>query len=295
MYSFKEKQKHYAELRNPDTAEQDLELLRKKQPELSTLSMFSRNPKRYADDILYALLDVAERDEIRNNRRTVEQTPDPNPEQPDKVSEVTNQVEEAEERAEDAELRAEEAEERAESAEAALEEEKKKPLHTKDGKVQKHEEYPKIDWDNLSVPQVQTATILYNDRIVSWKQMKQLDEQLDKNPTERAVTDMAELRIRNLLAFEELQSFNDTGKFRYKHPLIIRQSERAQLEELLRKNPQEFLRYHKNVLDNIRRYESYLKRADRESRRAQDKENLRRHREREAIFKAILESTTNKN
>lgn len=125
--------------------------------------------------------------------------------------------------------------------------------------------------------------------------MKQLDEQLDKNPTERAVTDMAELRIRNLLAFEELQSFNDTGKFRYKHPLIIRQSERAQLEELLRKNPQEFLRYHKNVLDNIRRYESHLKRADRESRRAQDKENLHRHREREAIFKAILESTTNKN
>lgn len=130
MYSFKEKQKHYAELRNPDAAEQDLELLRKKQPELSTLSMFSRNPKRYADDILYALLDVAERDEIRNNRRTVEQTQDPNPEQPDKMSEVTNQVKEAEECAEDAELRAEEAEERAESAEAALEEEKKKTVTT---------------------------------------------------------------------------------------------------------------------------------------------------------------------
>lgn len=75
MYSFKEKQKHYTELRNPDAAEQDLELLRKKQPELSTVSMFSRNPKRYADDILYALLDVAERDEIRNNRRTVEIAP----------------------------------------------------------------------------------------------------------------------------------------------------------------------------------------------------------------------------
>lgn len=75
MYSFKEKQKHYAELRNPDAAEQDLELLRKKQPELSTLSMFSRNPKRYTDDILYTLLDVAERDEIRNNRRTVEIAP----------------------------------------------------------------------------------------------------------------------------------------------------------------------------------------------------------------------------
>lgn len=125
--------------------------------------------------------------------------------------------------------------------------------------------------------------------------MKQLDEQLDKKPTIQAVIDMAELRIRNLLAFEELQSFNDTGKFRYKHPFIAHQSERAQLEELLRKDPQEFLRRHKNVLDNIRRYESYLKRADRDSRRTQDKDNLRRHREREAIFKAILESTTNKN
>ena len=99
--------------------------------------------------------------------------------------------------------------------------------------------------------------------------MKQLDEQLDRKPTTQAIIDMAELRIRNLLAFEELQSFNDTGKFRYKHPFIVHQSERAQLEELLRKDPQEFLRRHKNVLDNIRRYESYLKRADRDSRRIQ--------------------------
>lgn len=121
--------------------------------------------------------------------------------------------------------------------------------------------------------------------------MKQLDERLDDKPTKRAITDMAELRIRNLLAFEELQSYNDTGKFRYKHPLIAHQSERALLESLLRTDTQEFLRRHKNVLDNIRRYESYLKRTDRESRRTQDRENLRRHREREAIFKAILQST----
>ncbi|MBC5612858.1 hypothetical protein [Bacteroides hominis] len=72
MYSFKEKQKHYTELRNPDAAEQDLELLRKKQPELQALDMYARNPIRYADDILYALLDISERDEIRNNRRGIE-------------------------------------------------------------------------------------------------------------------------------------------------------------------------------------------------------------------------------
>lgn len=120
--------------------------------------------------------------------------------------------------------------------------------------------------------------------------MKQLDEQLEKNPTQRVVINMAELRIRNLLAFEELQLLNDTGKFRYKHPLIVHQSERAQLENLLRTNPQEFLRQHKNVLDNIRRYESCLKRADRESRRTQDRALLRSYRDREAAFKTILES-----
>jgi hypothetical protein len=120
--------------------------------------------------------------------------------------------------------------------------------------------------------------------------MKQLDEQLEKNPIKRDVANMAELRIRNLLAFEELRSLNDTGKFRYKHPLIVHQSERARLEDLLRKNPQEFLRLHKNVLDNIRRYESYLKRADREDRRIQDRTLLRSHRDSEALFKSILES-----
>ena len=119
--------------------------------------------------------------------------------------------------------------------------------------------------------------------------MKQLDERLDKNPVKRDIMDMVELRIRNLHAFDELQSFNDTGKFLYIH-----QSERAQLTKLLKTDPHEFLRLHKNVADNIRRYESYLKRADRQTRRIQDKENLRRHREREALFKVILQDFNSK-
>lgn len=119
--------------------------------------------------------------------------------------------------------------------------------------------------------------------------MKQLDDSLDKKPTKRDIINMVELRIRNIQAFDELQSFNDIGKFLYIHPLIAHQSERAQLEKLLKTDPQEFLRLHKNVTDNIRRYESYLKRADRKSRHIQDRENLQRHREREALFKAILQ------
>ena len=152
MYSFKEKQKHFSELQNPDVASLDLKLLTQKNPLHPLLRKFSRSPQRYANEILYQLLDVAERDEIRNNRRPpvsksnvvngsqsskketeillieksekVENvTPESSdPDQQDKISDVTDQIVEAEERAEEAEERAEEAEERVEEAEQRVEE-----------------------------------------------------------------------------------------------------------------------------------------------------------------------------
>lgn len=159
MYSFKEKQKHFSELQNPDAASLDLKLLTQKSPSHPLLRKFSRNPQRYANEILYQLLGVAKRDEIRNNRRppvskskvingsqsskkkteilpteksekvenVIPESPDPDRE--DKISDVAEVVE-AEERAEEAELRAKEAEERADSAEAELEQEKKKVATT---------------------------------------------------------------------------------------------------------------------------------------------------------------------
>lgn len=133
------------------------------------------------------------------------------------------------------------------------------------------------------------ATVLYNDRINTWRKMKQLDELLEKERNAQAVADMAELRIHNLQAFAELQSFNDTGKFLCKHPLLFGRSEIAELIKLLRTDPAEFLRQHKNVLDNIKRYRSYIKRTDRKNRRADDLKNLERHREREKLFKMVLE------
>lgn len=153
----------------------------------------------------------------------------------------------------------------------------------------KEEEFPKIDWENLSDTDVQAATVIYNDRINSWRKMKQLDELLDKEPKAEAVAEMAELRIRNLQAFAELQAFNDTGKFLCKHPLLFERSETAHLINLLRTNPAEFLRLHKNVLDNIKRYRSYLKREDRIEKRNTDKQNLKRYQERKQLFRMVLE------
>ena len=59
--------------------------------------------------------------------------------------------------------------------------------------------------------------------------------------------------------------------------------------KLLKTDPAEFLRRHKNVLDNIKRYRSYIKRTDRKNRRTDDLKNLERHREREKLFKMVLE------
>lgn len=138
------------------------------------------------------------------------------------------------------------------------------------------------------------ATVLYNDRINTWRKMKKLDEVLDKKPKANDVAQMAELRIRNLLAFDELQSYNDTGKFLYKHPLLKGKSEFDELVKLFRTDSTEFLHKHKNVLDNIKRYKSYLKRKDRKDRRSSDRENLHRHQECERMFKMVMEQYSDK-
>ena len=73
MYNFKEKKLHFNALRNPDAAVYDLELLRKISPTHPKLSTFSRDPKRYCDDILYALLDFISREDIRGHRRAMQE------------------------------------------------------------------------------------------------------------------------------------------------------------------------------------------------------------------------------
>ena len=70
MYSFKEKKRHFNALLNSDAAKYDLELLLQKQPNLPIIATYSRNPKRYANDILYLLLDYSTREEIREFRRS---------------------------------------------------------------------------------------------------------------------------------------------------------------------------------------------------------------------------------
>lgn len=134
------------------------------------------------------------------------------------------------------------------------------------------------------------ATILYNSRIVSYRQMKELDKVLDSEPTSSDVMQMVELRIQNLLAFDELQTFNDTGSFRYKHPLIQHKSERAELERLLHSDPKEFLRRYRCVTDSISRYERYLRDPSKIDKKKNYRALLTKYKDKDLLFKTILES-----
>ena len=98
--------------------------------------------------------------------------------------------------------------------------------------------------------------------------MKVLDTELDENPTNVKVEKMAETRIRNLQCFEELQSFNDTGKWRNKHPLLVHYSER---------------------------YKSYMNNDSRVYQRESDKKNLIKHQERKVLFETILKEDERNN
>lgn len=123
--------------------------------------------------------------------------------------------------------------------------------------------------------------------------MLKLDKVLDGKPSEKDIIRMAELRIRNLLAFDELKHYNDSGKWRYKHPLIVHMSERFALEELKRRNPEKFLKEYANCAHNIKRYSSYIKNAGREDKRKSDSQNLKKHQERRTIFEDIIANENN--
>lgn len=118
--------------------------------------------------------------------------------------------------------------------------------------------------------------------------MKVLDVELDTKPTVKKVIEMAELRIRNLLCFKELQSFNDTGKWLSKHPLVTHQSEYSKLEELFLLDHSRFLDEYNNCRNNIARYESYLRGSKRIKQRETDQMLLQRHTERKSVFESVM-------
>ena len=139
---------------------------------------------------------------------------------------------------------------------------------------------------------MQLALVIYNARITSYRKMKTIDAVIDSEPTEQRIKDLAEQRNLNLLAFKELENFNQYGLWLNKHPLLSEYSVTFQLREMLRKDPGEFLREYKKVSNYVDRYTSYLnndKRAD--DQKKKDKKNLRKYREKERLMQEVLDES----
>ena len=89
MYSFKEKSRILKELLNPAFGESDLSLLRRLSPEDSLIATAQVSPSRNAEAVLFRLLDLTTREEIRLNRRNLEQNSNKAENGGDSVVEVT--------------------------------------------------------------------------------------------------------------------------------------------------------------------------------------------------------------
>lgn len=72
MYSRKDKLNYFHRLRGEKHGAADLKLLADENPTHKKLARFARDPKRYANDILYALLEVCSAEAIMENREDCE-------------------------------------------------------------------------------------------------------------------------------------------------------------------------------------------------------------------------------
>lgn len=118
--------------------------------------------------------------------------------------------------------------------------------------------------------------------------MRVLDEKLDNAPTDTDVRELAELRIRNLLCFSELQSLNDTGAFLNRHPILRHNLEYELLLQMWKTDREQFFRDYENCKNNIRRYRGRLNRPGASDEMINEAQfHKSRHEERESIFKKI--------
>lgn len=76
MYNRREKLQLFNQLRGEEHAKADLSLLDDENPRHPKLTRFARDPQRYADEILYALLDICDADEIEDNRKFIKDMED---------------------------------------------------------------------------------------------------------------------------------------------------------------------------------------------------------------------------
>lgn len=98
---------------------------------------------------------------------------------------------------------------------------------------------------------------IYNDRAYAYDRMKAIDDKIEHDLS--LLPSYCSDDERNTLAFIELSHYEKTGTFIGMHPLVIEHNETRRLEQLLIHNTSEFMSEIVNAQNNIRRYNSQIK------------------------------------
>lgn len=108
-------------------------------------------------------------------------------------------------------------------------------------------------------PVVRLADSIFSDRISCWQRLQELEKLTQEESAPVAVLqEIVQLEIRRELCFQELRHLNDKGSFLGKHPFISQKSEREQVFQMLKDDPEKYFDERKKIEDNISRYSSQI-------------------------------------
>ena len=108
-------------------------------------------------------------------------------------------------------------------------------------------------------PVVRLADSIFSDRISCWQRLQELEKLTQEESAPVAILqEIIQLEIRRELCFQELRHLNDKGKFIGQHPFISQKSEREQVFQMLKDDPEKYFDERKKIEDNISRYSSQI-------------------------------------
>lgn len=140
-------------------------------------------------------------------------------------------------------------------------------------------------------PVVRLADSIFSDRISCWQRLQELEKltQGESAPVS-ILQEIVELEIRREQCFQELRHLNDKGKFIGEHPFISQKTEREQVFQMLKDDPEAYFNERKKIEDNIARYSSQIngKKAT-EAIRERAKASLDRYQARLKLFQDVFQ------
>ena len=136
---------------------------------------------------------------------------------------------------------------------------------------------------------------MYSDRINTYRDLQELLGEIDdkEEVPSSVLAQIVQKSIRHELCISELVSFDRRGKFLGKHPLIGEESEAERIRRLLKDDPEAFLQEYANIRQNITRYTSFLKSANRsKEQKARDQTSLNKFTALADTYFTILKENT---